>query len=326
MKKIRIFAVLMSLICLSSCTAPNTDTVAVVNGEEIEKGEFMMIASEKKGEVFAYFADKYGAEYSDTLWTESFDGEKPSELISKLVTDELVPIKIQQKMAVEYGVLDSCKYSDFLKRFEKENQTRKKKKENNQIVYGVTEYSQEAYYKDEFAKTVISLKDEWKKEVNFGDSELKNYYEKNKDMYYRQSPSGEVMLYIFDYDKTEKVKSLLEKAKQGRNIDDEIKAIGGKSETLIIDPNLSDRYYDMEYPGLLQELNSGNEYTELLGFGDMIYFAKAKQISDGYKSYEEVKANVEKFYIDELYNDYINELVKEAEIKIMYENLDFSDI
>ena len=326
MRKIRIFAVLLSLISLCSCASDKANTVAYVNGEGIEIREFMLIASQKKAEVFKYFTDKYDAEYSETFWDSSFDGENPAEIITQMVMDELVPIKLQQQMAVKYGILDSCNYSDFLKRLEKENAERKKKKENNEIVYGVTEYSEETYYNDELAKTIISLKEIWKKELNYGDSELMDFYEKVKDIYYRENPTGEVLLYFFPSDKVDKVASLLEKAKSGQNVDKDIEILEGRCERLIIDENLSDRYYDMEYPGLLQELSNGNEYSNVLNYGDMIYFAKVKDIKTGYKSYTDVKANVEKFYIDELYNNYVQELVNEAEKNIINENLDFSNI
>jgi len=325
MRKIRIFAVLLSLISLCSCASDKANTVAYVNGEGIENREFMLIASQKKAEVFKYFTDKYDAEYSETFWDSSFDGEKPSERISQLVMDELVPIKIQQKMAVEYGVLDSCNYSDFLKRLERENAERKKKKDNNQIVYGVTEYSEEAYYSDEFAKTILSLKDIWKQELDFGEGELKEYYETVKDMYYRQQPTGEVMLYIFDYSDSDKAASLLEKAKKGQLVGNEVTASGGRMKRLNIDENLSERYYDLQYPGLLQAVCAGDEYTGLLSMGDVIYFANAKNLIIGYKEYEDVKANVEKLYVDELYDNAIKKLVNEADVKLINQNLDFSD-
>lgn len=325
MRKIRIFAVLLSLISLCSCASGKANTVAYVNGEGIEIREFMLIASQKKAEVFKYFTDKYDAEYSETFWDSSFDGENPAEIITQMVMDELVPIKLQQQMAVKYGILDSCNYSDFLKRLEKENAERKKKKENNEIVYGVTEYSEETYYNDELAKTIISLKETWKQELKIDEKQLKEHYEKVKNMYYRQNPTGEVELYIFDSDDFQKAESILGKAKDGQDIEKEVKGSNGRMESLIIDESLSERYYDLQYPGLLQELSDG-EYTGLLSFGDEIYFAKAKRINTGYKSYEDVKANVEKIYIDELFNGYVQELVSEAEINIINENLDFSNI
>ena len=326
MKKIGIIALLISIIWLCSCSSHEAETVAYVNGEAIETREFMMLASRKKAEVLKYFHDKYGAEYNESFWDNSFDGESPSEVMCKLVTEELVPIKIQQKMAVDYKILDSCDYSDFLMRLEKENTERKKKKENNEIVYGVTEYSEEAYYSDETAKMIISVKDMWKKEQKIDDKELLEYYEKVKDKYYRRKPAGEVTLYIFDYRNSDTAVSLLEKAKNGQDIENEIKNADGKTESLTVDENLTQRHFDLEYPGLLQELDKGNEYTELLSFGSTVYFAKANKMETGYKKYDDIKSDVEKNYTDELYDAYIKKLVNEADIKIKYEKLNFSDL
>ena len=211
-------------------------------------------------------------------------------------------------------------------RLEKENAERKKKKENNEIVYGVTEYSEEAYYSDETAKMIISVKDMWKKEQKIDDKELLEYYEKVKDKYYRRKPAGEVTLYIFDYRNSDTAVSLLEKAKNGQDIENEIKNAGGKTESLTVDENLTQRHFDLEYPGLLQELDKGNEYTELLSFGSTVYFAKANKMETGYKKYDDIKSDVEKNYTDELYDAYIKKLVNEADIKIKYEKLNFSDL
>lgn len=329
MKKIGIIALIISLVTICSCKTVENDVVAYVDGEKIETREFIMIASRKKAEVVGYFAGKYACEYADSFWNTNFNGEIPSEMLKEKVMEELLPLKIQQKLAVEYDLMKSCNYSDFLIRLNKENTERKRKKEKSDIVYGVSEYSEETFYFDENAKMIIALKDLWEDEQDIKEEELKKYYEAIKEDYYKELPSGVLTMYIFDFGKEATAAEIMNKAKKGDDIDGIVKNAGGRIETLSLDSQSSQRVYDMEYPELLNSLTNGEKIAGIFESFDGIYFAQLNEAGGNkYKAFEDVKGNVEDMYFNKIYNDYINKLTDEADIRFTekYNELDFSQI
>lgn len=330
MRKFRMIAAIILIFALCSCGKGDAEIVAYINGESVEAAEFMMLASRKKAEVVKYFNDNYHAEYGEGFWQSSYDGNTPAQMLSEKVLEELVPIKIQQKMAMEHGILSSCNYSDFLKRLETENNNRKNKKKNNEVVYGVTEYTPESYYHDEAAKMILAIKEQWKSEQSYDDQTLKEYYEQIRDRYYMKNPTGSLTLYMFKNDQKAQAEKLMKKAQSGEDITAEAEQAGAVIQPLALDDQSAARFYDFEYPGLMESLSSAaDNIIGLLENGTGVYFAKVDSFTaGGYKEYDEVKSNVETMYIDQLYNEYIQTLTEQAEIKFTkkYESLDFSKI
>lgn len=325
-----IAALILCLIVTSSCTREEEGIAAYINGEKIETAELMLFASMNKAEVVKYFADKYGAEYTADFWRSDFGGESPRDMLRDAAMEELIPYKIKQKLAKKNELLDSCDYSDFLVRLEEENKQRKQKKESGGVVYGVTEYTPAAYYKDSMAKLEIGLRDLWMEKLDPDEPELLAYYEEIKDGYYKKLNESNITVYSFDFSKEEEAKALLERANQGEDVQQAAEAAGAKIENMDID-NESLRYITFAYPGVdeLIEKKQAPFAAGLYGTAGEICFVRVNEIKDGgYKSFEDVKQNVLSMYTERDLNGYIEKLVKKAKIKYTkeYKEIDFSGI
>lgn len=339
MKKLRI---IIAIVCVAAVAAAvthlvsgryDTEIVAYVNGEKIEYDEFMLMAGKKKFEIIKYFSNKYNAEYNNDFWNSSFGGENPSEKIKEEVLKELTPIKIQQKMAVERGLIESSDYSSIMDKLNSENAERKEKKENNMVVYGVTEYTPLQYYEDSIAKMTIALKNNLAENYFKPDeTELEAFYEENKDIYYKMVNRCGVILYKFKENVPEiaELENFRTAIISGFDMEADIEANGGIVEQCIIDSQ-SERLYSMEYPELVQDLSEADEgyVSDIFYTENGAYFAKFASVEKNiYKSYDEVKENVKKMYIDSLFNNYLNNQVENAKIQkgLAYDKITFNEI
>lgn len=313
-----------------SCTREETGVVAYVNGEKIETAELMLFASMNKAEVVKYFADKYDAEYTSDFWNSVYGGENPRDILLETSMEELVPYKLKQKLAKKNDILESCDYSDFLVRLEQENTQRKQKKESGGVVYGVTEYTPAAYYKDSMAKLEIELKKIWTEKLDPSEKELLAYYEEIKDGYYKKLNESSITVYSFDQEREEEAGALLESAKKGEEVQQAAEALGAEIKNMDID-NESRRFITLAYPGV-EELIENKQVPSAAGLFNVdgrICFVRVNEVKDGgYISFEDVEQNVLSMYTDQDFNEYIEKLIKKAKIKYTneYKMLDLSSI
>lgn len=330
-RKIGIIAVLiLSLLTISSCTKDEKGVAAYINGEKIETAELMLFASMNKAEVVKYFTDKYDAQYTSDFWQNEFGGERPHDMLLNEAMEELIPYKLKQKLAKKKGLIKSCDYSDFLIRLEEENEKRKKTKESGGVVYGVTQYSPAAYYKDSMAKLEIELEEMWAKKLDPDDDELLEYYEEIKDDYYKKLNESSITVYSFDESKENEAKKLLERAKLGEDVQEDAKALGAVVEDMDID-NESLRYITFAYPGVYEliEDKKAPSAAGMFNSAQGLCFVRVNEIKDGgYKNFEDVEQNVLSMYTEKNFNEYIEKLIKKAKIKYTneYETINFEGI
>lgn len=311
----------------------DTDAVAYVDGEKIGYDEFMLIAGKKKFEIIKYFSNEYNAEYGNGFWTESFGGENPSEKMKEEVLKELVPIKLQQKLAAERGIAESSDYASIMDRLDTENAERKEKKENNMVVYGVTEYSPLQYYEDSLAKLDIALKEDMAENYfKPEESELRAFYEENKDIYYKTVNECEIVLYAFkdEVPDSAALEGFRAALMSGFDVEADIEAAGGSAEPCNINSQ-NEKLYSMEYPELAAVLTEADEgyITDIFYTERGAYFARFITVEKNvYKSYEEVEQNVLDMYVDELFEEYMSELVENADIEkgAAYDSISFIGI
>lgn len=158
--------------------------IATVNGDQISVREFKNALINLRTDIFTYFNQKYGAEISNDFWTRTFNGEVPIELVKRKALDNCIKVRIQYALAKREGILQDTSYSSFLRSLDEENNRRKAAIEKKQVIYGPVQYSESNYFAytlSNLTSKLINKLDE--KELKAEESELKLFYEKNKERY-----------------------------------------------------------------------------------------------------------------------------------------------
>ncbi len=172
----------------------NTDIVAVINGEQVEMGEFFIILRQNKSDVFdsfKIFIDTVGSVSDDAFWNNQYKGIKPLDQLKKVTMQKLTEIKIGQQLARKNGLLTEFNYTSFVELWRKENIRRKKAIKNNEAIYGPTQHLMDSYYNYVYTIMVTDLKDKLRqKDFVINPDQIEGYYQQNKEKYKNFDLSG----------------------------------------------------------------------------------------------------------------------------------------
>lgn len=187
-KKICIFitiAALAILVFLVLFISRNHFSLTI-NGNKIDKEEFLNAASLRKYEVTSYFTGKSKGSVDAGFWEREADGELPYEKLADEAVEELKYFYAVYGLAREKGYVQDESYDAFLKRWELENAVRKEKIEKGEAVYGLSEYTLELYREYEMDTLQKQYCEDLENEgMDITDEDRERYYEEHKD-YYRQ--------------------------------------------------------------------------------------------------------------------------------------------
>lgn len=115
--------------------------------------------------------------------------------------EDCARIKLAELAMKEYGLLKDISYRTFLDNLERENQRREESYQKEQVIYGPQKYGDGEYFAHTFANLEKELKKKLDEEFGWSREEnLKRYYEKHKDAYYRRSDSIEVEKITLPYE------------------------------------------------------------------------------------------------------------------------------
>ena len=172
----------------------NTDIVAVINGEQVEMGEFFIILRQNKSAVFdrfKEFIDKDGSISDEVFWNNQYNGIKPIDQLKEVAMQNLIRIKIEQQLARKNGLITEFNYTSFVELWRKENTRRKKAVKNNEAIYGPMQHLMDSYYNYVYTIMVTELKDKLrKKDFVINPNQIESYYQQNKKKYKNFELSG----------------------------------------------------------------------------------------------------------------------------------------
>lgn len=338
-----IAAVVISAIAFYSRTLQH-EYVAKVNGESIGEKEFLRQLNLERAVTVNYFKQKYNAEVKGDFWTRDFGGEVPVQYAKERTLKECISIKVQQALAKEQGLIEDITYTAFLKKLAEENKTRKEAVKNHQVIYGPEQYDENGYFSHLFSNLVIRLKEKLlDSEFKPSDAELREYYEKVKDIHYKKEDTVEFQTISIFYGKEggaftdaerkeaiERMKEIKARIDKGESFENIAKSNpnGIKVETKKVNDD-SASAYSKSAPQLFEAVRSisANQVSDVL---DEINQRKVeiikvvKREGGGYKAFEEFKDSLLLNYSSEKYNELLEKRIKEAAIEInekAYRNL-----
>jgi hypothetical protein len=141
-----VVTILFSLLFLASDIKIDKYSIMRINNVSVDAREFEIIMSNESGMVKARFMAAHGVSDSGFNWYGSYGGKRPiDELIDKTV-DNLIPIKVRQALAIEYGVIKSWSYNNMLEEMKAENKRLAQAIKSGKPVYGKTKWETDEYY------------------------------------------------------------------------------------------------------------------------------------------------------------------------------------
>ena len=195
----KISFILFVLILVSaspSCSDRNSnglnpeDTILLINGNNVQLGEFLLVSKNKKSYVMNMFRNYitcYPSFDQREFWNSSFDSIRPVDKLIEETIKQLIEIKIEQELAKQYGIINEFNHSDFKQTLKQKNSRRKKAVENKQIIHGPIHYSEEIYYGYVHNNMVLALKEVMGKELfNFTDKMYQSCYEGNREALFKK--------------------------------------------------------------------------------------------------------------------------------------------
>jgi hypothetical protein len=316
-----IFAVFVFLFFKSSFSLS-------INGSKIDKDEFLNAASLKKYEAASYFSEKSGVNVDSNFWEREIDGELPYQKLADLAIEQIKYFHAVYGLAEEKGYIEDSSYQAFLERFELENKTRKEKIEKGEVVYGLSEYSQELYMEYEMDTIQKSYCGDLENEgMEVTDEDREQYYEKNI-AYYKQD-DDRILDYVkisyydegMDESKVDELRNTLTSIYKKMDKDHSLASLAKEEESIAPFLEHADvtaeelTIYSRTISDVLEfawDLKSG-ESTAVLDENQCLYLIECTERKEnGNVSLDGVKDNINKTLREERYDAIIEKRIEET--------------
>jgi parvulin-like peptidyl-prolyl isomerase len=318
--------------------------VATVDKEPIAVAEWKRQIQLKRAETVRYFRTKYGETEEAALWAKSYDGERPLEVLKSDALDAAVRIKLQQMLARKNGLIRDLSYRSFESDLQHENERRAAALKNKQVIYGPTQYTEDAYFEYEFSNMVARLKEKLaSNEINVTDEELRSEYEASKDTLFRKGDETDIEKIFLSYVDSDgslneaKKRAALRIMEQTKEKLDK----GASFETLAAEVNEADdakKNYgrqslggsagreDAMYNGKLIEEAEKLAVGQISGIFETNHTFYMIKIMDKhnaeYAPFDEVKSMIRTNAINKKYDALIDRLAKDAKLEIKHDVYD----
>lgn len=310
-------------------------TAVKVNGEIVTVKEFKHFMVQNSASVYNYFKEKHGVDDNPGFWTSSYGGEVPVEIARQKTLEQVVRIKLEQILSRNKGLVKDISYNTFLDNLRDENRKRKEAVQNNRVIYGPQQYGVNEYFSYVHSNMLIKLKEklgEEGHELYVPADKLKEFYEANKDKSYREMGAIKVQKISVIYlqndkrqeaaGKAEEIKVRLAKGEKMEQISTSYTDNSSFKYTLeekVYDKN-SARVEGETSPKIFDTVTkmSIGEVSGPVEENNSFSILKCIQKGEGkYQPFEEIKDAVKSNYIDNVFEELVNKLVKEAKVEIV---------
>lgn len=206
--------------------------VFYVNDYPIFKQEIEIQAKKIKLQQREFFSNKSGQSLENLDFSKTVDGKTGYEYYADQVIKDIVNIKVLQIDAKKNGLYDNINYDDMMNEKDKINSKRNQDKLNDEVIYGVINYTDEQYY--DYVNSNLYLQNERFLEKNniitASEEELLNKYKQDPSKFDNNEYDNikDFVKNVVITEKYEKyLKNLADKAnvKNGENVAKEIEKI-----------------------------------------------------------------------------------------------------
>jgi hypothetical protein len=305
LKHLFLFAFLFCRLIVFSVEKNDTTVIGFVNGEPLVFKELRM--SEMKCRISAN------------------DSNSQQQKAFKLA----VLIKLQQQIAKETGLIHDISYTSFLIDFQNENIRRKMAIQNNEVLYGPVQFTEENYFDYKLSNLILKLKEKLSIEkFEVSDIKLMDFYETVKDSLYKIPDYYEVerfdliinnaVLKVSTQHKiTNKLQTFKPSPQQSVAILKKWLKNYGKltTDTLFFNPLQyqmaeGEGFADLE--NQLENKKAGTFSKPVFQNKNISFFLIIKRQQMGFRKFESVKNSLKTAYNDFLYKKFLSEKLKKA--------------
>ncbi|MBD2866971.1 hypothetical protein [Paenibacillus arenilitoris] len=325
-----------------SAEGPDEAIVVTVNGDPVTAVEFSRLLRKQRAAVIDDFKRTYGAEPDKGFWHTEFNGEVPADTAKQRALSEAVKLKLQLNLSKSYGIIQGTSYSDLLAEMEKENARRSAALHAGRPVYGPIRFDEHTFIDWYISKVLIELKEKlFSDAIAVTDKQLREHYEMIKDDWFRLEDSVRFHEISVSYtrdglqsdrvkqkqakERMEAVKQLLERGKTAEEAVNQLQSETGELELVFTEEhfnNDSARKYFKSQPELYEWLAdpaNADRVSAVIDNPAAGRYVLAKIVgreSGGYSSYEEQVRQVRNHYTDVKFDEYLNKLIDEAEVRV----------
>ena len=159
--------------------------VMTIDGEKISQEELEFYINRDKALVADYFHKEYDAQVDKGFWERDYSGEKPKDKLLEEATASIRYYKAILSDCKEKGLIDDISFSYFLKSLEAENERRSKAMENDEVIYGNSQYTRNNYFDYVLSNLQIKQKEIMAEQGLLGaeDIDLIQYYRQIRDQH-----------------------------------------------------------------------------------------------------------------------------------------------
>lgn len=311
-----VLLIIIFILLQSNGKMNNVDYLVSINDAEVSEDEFRLFLQDQKASVAAYFYQEYGVEDSIDFWETRVEGETPIEVAREQAISELLRIKIEQEIALEYGLLESLVFEDIIEDISEE--------ENR---YGADNLSLFQEYTLYHSKILIDTVNRFKAEFNkVQDQEVKEYYKQHQNTLFKEADHVETIQ--IEIEQTEEENELFDRIQLDLKSDQTISElqekykkfdqinIKGKEYASQVGKDEDSSELEMQLKEVSYMMQIG-EISEVIPFGNRDFIVKVISKEQGnYRDYEEVKETIASVIIEENFEQEVIQRVNDAKISL----------
>lgn len=185
-------AIIICVAVVLGITRLRADTKAAsVNGTDITVGEIKLRINALKANAVSHFEEEYGEDGSESgFWDKRFGDETPSQYLRERALESAARIKLEQQLALQYGLTEDISYSSMLKKMSQTNSQNEAAKSDGQPIYGQKSYNETTFFEYTLSNMRLSLQKKMSEkggELYADNEKLKSYYNSIRDEYYKKA-------------------------------------------------------------------------------------------------------------------------------------------
>lgn len=145
--------------------------------QQISNEEYLACMQSVMYDTKMQIQKEYDADYDDTFWEKKYGNKYGYEILAENTLHSLKYIHAVYDLAKENGYVEDGSYEGLKKRLDEENNSRKEKLANNEVIYGLKEYSYDLYLQYEMSSIKEQYcNDKTREGMNLTEEEIVEHY------------------------------------------------------------------------------------------------------------------------------------------------------
>lgn len=288
-----------------------------INGVEILEEEYKMFLQDEKALTTNYFMHTYNAPYEENFWNTGYGDEIPLEYAKEKALETLVKVKIEDQLALEYGVVEDISYEAIQKEIRRDKS-----------IYGVQNMDFFQAYNIYHSKILLKTIEQYKKLTPpIQQEKLEQEYEKMKEQFFDYPDELKILeLKIGNIQEANKqvIDQIVNDLEEGIRLSDLKEKYGAQCdiEEAIVEygKNESKEATGTELANLLKEKAyslQDFQMTEPFIFLDQYYILVCLERKDGeVESFEVARIKIEEQLKEEAFEEVVKKRVEQAKVEI----------